>query len=104
LPHIHPESWNTGNVGAVRIGVQTKHIGVEGASFLDLFWRSANANSVMMQLDDFNGHTIPSLWVEFMLNVFAIAQDNWAGEGSSAEACPLGISVVEPDLGIRDRE
>jgi hypothetical protein len=36
-----------------------------------------------------------------MLSVFAIAQENWAREESSAEACPFLISVVEPDLGIR---
>jgi hypothetical protein len=82
----------------VGIRVQTKHIGVKGASFLDLFLRRTNTNPVMMQLDDFNGHTTLSLWVEFMPNVFAIAQDSWAGEESCLEQdCLLFASVVEPE-------
>jgi hypothetical protein len=51
--HIHPETWNTRNVGTVRIGVQTQHIGVEVPRFLDIFLRCANTNPVMMQLDNF---------------------------------------------------
>jgi hypothetical protein len=53
LADVHPKPGNRRNIGAVRVGMETEHVGVKRAGFLDIFWRRPDADTVMMELNNF---------------------------------------------------
>jgi hypothetical protein len=53
---INPETWNSGNLRPFRIRFQAEQAGVELVSLLEFVWFSSDTNTVVMQLDNFDGH------------------------------------------------
>src|SRR6516165_4605461 len=56
IPDIEPEARNARDVGPARVGLQSQQIRVKLLGLGHVFGTFANANAVMMQFEDFDGH------------------------------------------------
>src|SRR2546426_104976 len=85
LADIHPEAGNSGDVGPARIGLQAQDLGVELTSLLNFLWGGTNTDAMVMQLNDFDRHTEPSL----LIAIFTWMYPQFPSRGESCIRPPL---------------
>src|SRR6266404_3556536 len=60
LANIHPEAGDRGDIGPVGIGMETQNVRVEILGLLYILRARADANTVVVQFNNFNWHKMPS--------------------------------------------
>jgi len=56
LADIHPETRNAGNIRTLRIRVETEHLRIKPAGFLQFLRLGPDADAVVVKFDDFDRH------------------------------------------------
>ena len=56
LTDIHPESWNAGNIGTLRIALEAEHLCIKSARLFQFLGFGSDADTVVMKFNDFDRH------------------------------------------------